>query len=79
LEKTKSMLQSKQSDQFDTLRLTHVVVVVNGFRCECFLPNSFFSFCEKLKEVENKEKTINGLQKSLSEGKHGLFPLIKGR
>ena len=26
LEKLKSMLQSKQSDQFDTLRLTHVVV-----------------------------------------------------
>ena len=36
-EKMKSMLQSKQSDQFDTLRLTHVVAkVVSGFRCECF-------------------------------------------
>ena len=34
-EKLKSMLQSKQSDQFDTLRLIHVVVVVSGFRCEC--------------------------------------------
>ena len=33
-EKMKSMLQSKQSDQFDTLRLTYVVVVVSGFRCE---------------------------------------------
>ena len=43
-EKLKSMLQSKQSDQFDTLRLTHEVVMVSGFRCECFLPNSFFLF-----------------------------------
>ena len=24
---------------FDTLRLTRVVVVVSGFRCECSLPN----------------------------------------
>ena len=39
--KTKSMLQSKQNDQFDTPRLTHVVVVVSGFRCECFLSNTF--------------------------------------
>ena len=43
-EKMKSMPQSKQSDQFDTLRLTRVIVVVSGFRCECFLPNSFFHF-----------------------------------
>ena len=33
-EKIKSMLQSKQSDQFDTLCLTYVVVVVSGLRCE---------------------------------------------
>ena len=33
-EKMKSTLQSKQSDQFQTLRLTYVVVVVSGFRCE---------------------------------------------
>ena len=39
-----SMLQNKQSDQFDALHLTHVVVVVSGFRCECFVPNSFFLF-----------------------------------
>ena len=32
-EKMKSMLQSKQGDQFDTLRLTHVLVEVSGFRC----------------------------------------------
>ena len=36
-----------QSDQFDTLHLTHVVVVVSGFRSECFLPNSFFLFSAK--------------------------------
>ena len=32
-EKMKSMLQSKQGDQFDTLRLTHVLDEVSGFRC----------------------------------------------
>ena len=31
-----------RSDQFDTLRLTHVAVVVIDFRCECFLSDSFF-------------------------------------
>ena len=31
------MLQSKESDQFEIRCLTHVVVVVSGFRCECFL------------------------------------------
>ena len=62
-EKVKSMLQS---DQFDTLHLTHVVVVVSGFPCKCFLPNSFFLFPRKAKMVENEEKNINSLQKSLS-------------
>ena len=33
-EKMKSMLQSKQSDQFDTVFLTYVVVVVSGSRYE---------------------------------------------
>ena len=47
LEKTKSMLHSKQSNQFDTLRLTLVVVVVSGFHCGFFLPNSFFFFLRK--------------------------------
>ena len=32
-EKMKSMVQSKQGDQFDTLRLTHVLDEVSGFRC----------------------------------------------
>ena len=46
-EKMKSRLQSEQSDQFDSLRLKHVVVVVSGFCCECFLPNSFFLLLQK--------------------------------
>ena len=48
-----------QSDQFDTHCLTHVVVVVSGFRRECFLPNSFF-FPQKPREVENEQKNIDG-------------------
>ena len=63
-EKIKSMLQSKQSNQFDTLRLTHVVVVVSGFCSESFLPNSFFLLLQKPREVENEENNIDGLQKS---------------
>ena len=58
----KSILQSKQSNQFDTLCLTHVVAVVSGFHCECFLPNSFLL---NRKEVENEEKNIDRLQKKL--------------
>ena len=65
LEKMKRMLQSKQSDQFDNLRLTHVVVVVSGFCCECLLPIPSSSFREKHKQVENEEKNIDGLQKKL--------------
>ena len=41
------MLQSKQSNQFDTQGLTHVVAVVSGFHCGFFLPNSFFLFPQK--------------------------------
>ena len=55
-EKMKSMLQS---DQFDIQCLTHVAVVVSGFRRECFLPNSFF-FPQKAREVENEQKNIDG-------------------
>ena len=64
LEKMKSTLQSKQSNQFDALRLIHVVVVVSGFRCDCFLPNSFFLFPRKAEMVENEAKNIDSLQKS---------------
>ena len=67
-EKMKSMLQSKQSDQFDTLRLTYVVVVVSGFRCEWFLPNTFFLFPrEKRKKFETEEKSVDGQQKKLKQ------------
>ena len=74
--KMKSMLQSKQSDQLDTLRLTHVVVVVSGFRCECFLPNSFFLFplLFRGKRLKMKRKNINGLQKKLKRMKTSIVP-----
>ena len=80
-EKMKSMLQSKQSDQFDTLRLTYVVVVVSGFRCEWFLPNTFFLFPrEKREKFENGEKNVDGRQKrTKANGKIDCFSLIKGQ
>ena len=61
---TRKML-SKQSNQFDTLCLTHVVIVF----WVVFVVNAFFqipssSFCKKWKETENEDKTIDGLQKS---------------
>ena len=67
-EKIKSMLQSKQSDQFDTLRLTHVYYL----RSVVFVVNAFFqipssSFRKKLKEDENEEKNIDGLLKMLKQ------------
>ena len=67
-EKMKSMLQSKQSDQLDTLRPTRVYYL----RLVVFVVNAFFqipssSFRKKLKEDENEEKTIDGLQKMLNQ------------
>ena len=67
-EKIKSMLQSKQSDQLDTLRPTHVYY----FRSVVFVVNAFFqipssSFRKKLKEDENEEKNIDGLLKMLKQ------------
>ena len=51
----------KASKAINTLRLTHVVVVVSGF-----LVNAFFYIpSSSRKEVENEEKTIDGLQKKL--------------
>ena len=49
LEKTKSMLQSKESNQFDTLRLTHVVFVVSVFVVNAFFQLPSSSFHEKRK------------------------------
>ena len=57
---------------FDSLRPTHVVVVVSSFCCECFLPNSFSS---KREEVENEEKNKDGLQKKLKR----MYPWIVSR
>ena len=80
LENTKSILQSKQSDQFDTLCLTHDVVLVSGFCCECFLSIPSPSFCEKRKETENEEKNIGGLQKKAKVNVNiDCFSLIKGQ
>ena len=60
-----SMLQSKQSNQFDTQGLTHVVAVVSGFHCDAFIQIPSSSFRKKRKDVENEEKTVDGLQKKL--------------
>ena len=51
-EKMKSMLQSKESDQFDTwLCPTHVVVAGSGFVLNAFFQIPSFSFGEKQEEV----------------------------
>ena len=61
-EKMKSMLQNKQSDQFDTLRQTQLWSVV-------FVVNAFFQIPSSAwwKEVENEEKNIHGLQNNLKQ------------
>ena len=79
-EKMKSTLQSKQSDQFQTLRLTYVVVVVSGFRCEWFLPNTFFLFPRKAEKVWNwREKCRWAAKKTKANGNIDCFSLIKGQ
>ena len=64
-EKMKTMLGSKQSDQFDTLRLTDVIVEVSGFPSDCFpfkflLPLSAYS----RKRLEMKRKILMACKKS---------------
>ena len=78
-EKMKSMLQTKQSDQFDTLPLIHEVVVVSGFRGNAFyqIPSSSFRFSQK--EVENEDKNIDGLQKKLKWMETDCYSSIKGQ
>ena len=79
-EKMKRMLQSKQSDQFDTLRLTLVAVVVIGFRCECFRPNSFFLFPRKAERSwEWREKYRWPAKKARANVNIDCFSLIKGQ
>ena len=79
-EKMKSMLQSKQSDQCNTLRLIHVVVVVSGFRCECFLPNSFFLFPWKAERGWKwREKYRWPAKKAKANVNIDCFSLIKGQ
>ena len=64
-EKVVSMLQSKQRDQFDTLRVTYAIVVVSGFRCEWFLPNSFFLFPRKAEKGWNARERCRWPAKKL--------------
>ena len=76
-EKVRSMLQS---DQFDTLRLTHVVVVVSGFRSECFLPNSPVLFPAKSgKRLKMKREMLMACKKKVKVNVNiDCFSLIKG-
>ena len=66
------MLQGKESDQFDTQRLTHVEVVVSCFgrgkklsgffgEVNCFA----LKICKKRKEIETEDNNIDGWQKKL--------------
>jgi len=66
------MLQGKESDQFETQRLTHVEVVVSGFgrgkklsgfvsEVKCFV----LKICKKRKEIETEDSNIDGWQKKL--------------
>ena len=80
LEKTKRMLQSKQSDQFDTLRLRHLVVVVSGFCSECFLSNSFFLFLQKVERGWKWRENYGWLAKKAKVNVNmDCFSLIKGQ
>ena len=66
------MLQSKESDQFDTRRPTHVLVGVSGFRREknrmdlLVKSNAFRSkFRTKRKKIKTEDNNIDSLQKKL--------------
>ena len=67
------MLQSKESDQFDTRRPTHVLVGVSGFRREkknrmdlLVKPNALRSkSCKKRKKIKTEDNNIDSLQKKL--------------
>ena len=73
MKKTKCMLQSKETDQFDTRCLTHVVVVVSGFpwekknRMDLLVKSNTLrsKSCKKRKDVETEDNNIHGLQKKL--------------
>ena len=74
---TKCMLQSKETNHFDTRCLTHVLGVVSSFRkkkkrmdlyvlCVCVKSNVLCSkFRKKWKEFETEDNNINSLQKKL--------------
>ena len=63
LEKSKCMLQSKESVQFDNRRPTHVLVGVSGFRRE---KNALRSKSrKKRKKIKTEDNNIDSLQKKL--------------
>ena len=67
-EKTKSMMQS---DQFDTLHLTHVVVVFIGFHCGYFLQILSFSF----REHNNTTNSNNDNDLKVAHPQSGSSPI----
>ena len=71
------MLQSKQSDQFDTLRLTHVVAVVSAVvTCSsCSLPLSIKSG----KRLKMRRKLMMTCKKAKVNVNMVCFSLIKGQ
>ena len=78
--KAESVLQSKQSDHVVSLRLTLVVVVVSGFHCECFLPNSFLLFPQKSERGWKwREKYQWAAKEAKANVNMGCSSLIKGQ
>ena len=60
--------------------LTHVVVVVSGFRCECFLPNSFFLFPQKAERGWKWRENYQRLGKKAKVNESmDCFSLLKGQ
>ena len=64
-------IQSKEIDQFDTQRLTHVVVLITGFvekkTGDLLVKSNALSSksCKKRKEIETEDNNVDGLQKKL--------------
>ena len=62
------------------LYMTHVVVVVSGFRCECFLPNSFFLFPQKAERGWKWRENYQRLGKKAKVNENmDCFSLLNGQ
>ena len=60
--------------------LTHAVVVVSGFWCECFLPNSFFLFPQKAERGWKWRENYQRLGKKAKVNESmDCFSLLKGQ